>query len=515
MNSNPVRLDVKVSWFCRASATVAALCLPWPGFASTLIQDATLVDGTGAPGRRGSVRIAEGRIVEVGELRPAAGEEVVSGRGLVLSPGFIDAHSHADGLIFDQPEALAAVSQGITTVIVGQDGESPFPMAAFFARLRTNAPAVNLAAYAGHGTLRRKVLGQDVRRPCGPEELAMMSWLLRQELAAGALGVSTGLEYHPGICSDTAELVALARVAADFGGRYVSHIRSEDRRFWEAVDEVLQIGREAGLPVQISHLKLGMRSLWGQSDRLLGTLNRAREQGVLVTADVYPYTYWQSTLTVLFPDRDFTNRAAAEFAVREVAPASGLVLGQFDAEPALVGLSVAEIARRRQRDEATTLMELVQESLAHQRRTGKAGECVIGTSMDERDVEALLCWPHSSICTDGGLIMAHPRHRGAFARVLGRYVRQRHALSLEEAVRKMTWAAAQQAGLTNRGRLQPGWAADLVLFDAAKVTDRATIQQPHLQSEGIVRVWVNGETVFADGRATGRRPGQVLQRRPF
>ncbi len=495
-------------------ARAAALALLWPVavVAATLIRDATLVDGTGAPRREGSVRVAAGRIIEMGELRPEPGEEVVSGHGLVLAPGFIDAHSHVDELILEQPDALAAVSQGITTAIVGQDGESPYPLADFFARLRTQPPAINLAAFAGHGTLRRRVLGREIRRQCREAELAAMSLLLEQELRAGALGLSTGLEYNPGIYSDTAELVALARVAARAGGRYVSHIRSEDRRFWEALQEALEIGRKAKVPVQISHLKLGMCSLWGQSARLLKKLEAARAGGVNVTADVYPYTYWQSTLTVLFPNRDFTNRAAAELALREVAPGAGLVLGQFDAEPGLVGMSIAEIARQRQRDEATTLIELVEESLARQQRTGKAGECVIGHSMSEPDVEALLVWPHATVCTDGGLVMAHPRHRGAFPRVLRRYVRERPVLSLEEAVRKMTWLAAQQAGLTNRGRLQAGWPADLVLFDPATVADQATIQEPHRLSTGIVRVWVNGEIVFADGRSTGRRPGQPLTR---
>jgi len=221
-------------------ARAAALALLWPVavVAATLIRDATLVDGTGAPRREGSVRVAAGRIVEMGELRPEPGEEVVSGHGLVLAPGFIDAHSHVDELILEQPDALAAVSQGITTAIVGQDGESPYPLADFFARLRTQPPAINLAAFAGHGTLRRRVLGREIGRRCREAELAAMSLLLEQELRAGALGLSTGLEYNPGIYSDTAELVALARVAARAGGRYVSHIRSEDRRFWEAISPV-------------------------------------------------------------------------------------------------------------------------------------------------------------------------------------------------------------------------------------------------------------------------------------
>src|SRR5437867_958233 len=284
----------------------------------TLIRNASVLDGTGAAARIADVRLVGDRIEAVGRLTPSPADRLVDARGLTLAPGFIDTHSHHSRGLFDQPDALAAVSQGITTIIVGQDGSSTLPLAALFSRLEREPAAVNVASYVGHGTIRREVLGADFKRHATAEETDRMSAMLRTEMAAGALGLSTGLEYDPGIYSAPDEVVALARVAASFGGRYISHIRSEDRTFWKAVDEVIAIGRDARLPVQISHAKLAMHGLWGQAGKLVDVLDRARWAGVNVTADIYPYAYWQSGITVLFPNRDFANRAEAEFVVNEV-----------------------------------------------------------------------------------------------------------------------------------------------------------------------------------------------------
>ncbi|HVD76712.1 MAG TPA: amidohydrolase family protein, partial [Vicinamibacteria bacterium] len=226
--------------------------------ASILIVNAVVVDGTGAPRRAAAVRVRGDRIAEVGALSPAAGETVVDAKGLVLAPGFIDTHSHGDRGLFEHADALAAVSQGISTIVVGQDGGSPWPLADFFARLDREPVAINVAAYAGHGLLRGKVMGEEFRRPARPDEVARMRELLAQEMKAGALGLSSGLEYDPGIFSARSEVLDLARVAAAAGGRYISHVRSEDRSFWDAIDEIIAIGREAKLPVQVSHMKLAM-----------------------------------------------------------------------------------------------------------------------------------------------------------------------------------------------------------------------------------------------------------------
>jgi len=403
---------------------------------STLIIDARVVDGTGAPARRASVRVVADRITELGELTRRSSERVVDASGLVLAPGFIDTHSHHDRGLFEQLDAKAAVSQGITTIVVGQDGGSDHPLDGFFVRLASSPASVNVASYAGHGTLRRRVMGTDFKRVATPSEVARMVDLLRVDMKAGAIGLSSGLEYDPGIYSDPSELIALAKGVAPFGGRYISHVRSEDRTFWKAIDEAITIGREARIPVQISHLKLAMRSLWGQTGRLVKMLDDARASGVEVTADIYPYTYWQAGMTVLFPSRDFENREAAEFALTEVTSPEGLLIARFAANRSYEGKTLAAVATLRGLDPPRVMMDMIRES------KGDVG--IVATGMDERDVVALTKWPFANICSDGMSTGGHPRGHGAFTRVLGRYVREQGALTLEEAVRKMT--ASQRPG---------------------------------------------------------------------
>jgi N-acyl-D-amino-acid deacylase len=496
---------IALAFSCAACASVPA---------GTTITNVRIVDGTGSPARPGSVRIVGDRIEAVGAVAPAPGDALVDGGGLVLAPGFIDTHSHHDRGLERDPLALAVVSQGVTTIVAGQDGEHPMPLASTLAELEREPPAINVAFYAGHGSLRAAVMGEDFRRPATPAEIEAMARLLGRELAAGALGLSSGLEYDPGIYSERAELVALAKVASAAGGRYISHVRSEDRWFWEAIDEILAIGREARLPVQISHMKLAMTSLWGQSTRLLALLDQARAQGIDVTADAYPYTYWQSTLQVLFPKRDFEDRAEAEKVLREIAPPDGLRLTSFAPEPSYAGKTVAELALLRGEDPASTLMGLIRESLAWSREHPEAEEVesVVGTSMTEEDVAALLAWDHTNVCSDGELDGSHPRGFGAFPRVLARLVRERGTFALETAVAKMSRLAAEHVGLRGRGTIAPGCYADLVLFDPARVNDEATVAEPHRVATGIVEVWVNGRSVWRGGRVTGERPGRVLRR---
>ncbi len=481
--------------------------------ATTVILNATVIDGTGATPRTAAVRIAGDRIVAVGDFEPSFRDALVDAAGLVLAPGFIDTHSHADEHLFEHPDALAAVSQGITTVVVGQDGGAPFPLSDFFGRLDESPAAVNVASYAGFGTLRQHVLMDDFRRPATDAEIERMRVLLRREMGAGALGLGTGLEYDPGIYSSPEEVLALAREAASHGGRYISHVRSEDRWFWEAIDEIIMIGREAGLPVQISHIKLALRKNLGQAARLLEILDGARRAGVEVTADIYPYTYWQSTLTVLFPDRDFENRETAAFALSEITTPEGARLGEYRPNPDYEGMTLKEIAELRGSDPVTTLIELIREAEALRLKTGdESVESVIATSMDEEDVARLMAWPHTNLCTDGELDGSHPRGYGSYPRFLGRYVRERGVVDLPTAVRKASGLAAEHMGIADRGVIRPGAYADLVLFDPDAVLDRATPDDPHALSVGIERVWVNGQPVFADGRVTGRRPGQVIRR---
>ncbi|HUG40505.1 MAG TPA: serine hydrolase [Longimicrobiales bacterium] len=489
-----------------AGACAARSAGPAPGAGTTLIRGALVLDGTGAPGAVADVRIADGRIASTAAGAPVAGEAVIDGAGLVLAPGFIDTHSHHDRGLLDLPDALGAVSQGITTIVVGNDGGSPFPLADFLRRVGEAGVAVNVASYAGHGTIRRQVMGEDFRREATPAEVAGMRRLLKRELDAGALGLSTGLEYDPGIYASTEEVIALARDAAAAGGRYISHVRSEDRALWDAIDEVIRIGREADIPVQVSHMKLAMKSLWGRAGELIARLDRARAEGVDITADVYPYTYWQSTMTVLFPERDFQDREAASFALGELAPPEGMLIARYEPEPAYEGRTLADVARERREDPVTAYLALVQRAVATD-----GGESIIATSMRDDDVARLIRWPHTNISSDGALAGAHPRGFGAFTRVLGSLVRE-GPLSLEEAVHKMTGLSAAHVGLEDRGVLRAGAPADLVLFDPATVTDRATPADPHAPSEGVRIVWVNGEIVYRDGRTTGATPGAILRR---
>jgi len=480
-----------------------------------LIANVVIIDGTGAPGYTGSVRVSGGVIEAAGDLVARPGESVIDGGGQVLAPGFIDTHSHADKQIFEKPGALSAVSQGITTVVVGQDGgvdNRLLPLSAFFQRLEKQPAAINIAAYATHNNIRQEVMGEDFRRPASAAEIERMKTLLERELNAGALGLSTGLEYDPGIHSDTGELIRLARLTARHGGRYISHIRSEDRWFGKAVDEAIEIGRAAGLPVQISHIKLAMKSLWGTAPELLAKLDAAREQGVDITADIYPYEYWQSFMYVLLPDRDISNRREVEFALNELAPPEGMWLSRFDAQPGYVGKSLADIARLREVDPATAFQQLFAESAAWAGDSDEPADRIIATSMTEADIVALLSWPHANVCTDGLLQDQHPRGAGSFTRVLGHYVRELGALPLEKAIHKMTGLSAAHMGIAGRGLIRPGLAADLVLFDPAAVIDNATPQNPSALSSGISRVWVNGETVFANSAASGLHPGVVVRR---
>jgi N-acyl-D-amino-acid deacylase len=331
-------------------------------------------------------------------------------------------------------------------------------------------------------------------------------------MQAGALGLATGLEYDPGIYSDAAEVLALAHEAASGGGRYISHIRSEDRHFWEALEELLEIGRQTRMPVQVSHLKLAMKSLWGSAGELLRLLEDARGEGIDVTADVYPYTFWQSTMTVLFPERDFDNRESAAFALEELAPPDGIWIARFDADPTYVGMTLTEIAELRDTDPVTTYLDLLAEAEAAASDPDNWGESIIATSMDEADIADLIAWPNTNICSDGGLAGHHPRGFGAFTRVLKQYVREEERLSWEQAIHKMTGLAASHMGLQNRGTLQAGAWADLVLLDPDLVSDRATPDDPQAVSSGIEKVWVNGELAWDGGEITGARPGKALRR---
>ncbi len=472
--------------------------------AGVLIRNAMIIDGRGTPARRGDVRIRGDHFIAVGQLTPQPAERVIDARGLALAPGFIDTHSHHDRGLFDVRSAIAMVSQGVTTIVVGQDGGG-MNLATLFARLDSQPVAVNVASYVGHGAIRRAVLGNDFKRRATEAELARMAALVRVDMAAGALGLSSGLEYDPGIYSAPAEVLALAKVAGDAGGRYISHIRSEDRDFWSALNEIITIGRVNRMPVQVSHIKLGMRDLWGQADSVVRVLNRARADGVQITADIYPYLYWQSNLGVFYPKRNFADSTETAFILAHLTAAEDIIFNNVSGHPEYRGKTLAQIATMRGKPAARTMMDLLAEP-------GGSGAGVVAKGMDDRDVATLMQWPFTNICSDGMSSGLHPRGFGSFPKVIGPYVRDRKLFPVEEAVRKMSSLAAGNVGVIKRGLIEPGYFADLVLFDPASVTDHASFETPQALSTGIHTVWVNGEIVFDSGKPTGRYSGRALRR---
>ncbi|MCW5942653.1 MAG: D-aminoacylase [Fimbriimonadaceae bacterium] len=460
--------------------------------ASILIQGGTIVDGSGKPGFVGDLRIEGERIAAVGRLKPRPSEPVMDARGLVVAPGFLDAHSHADGGAIEHPDATSQVRQGITTAIVGQDGGWSGPVAEHLARLRAASPALRFAAFTGHGGLRSRVMGEDYKRKATLAEIAKMKALLEADMRAGSLGLSSGLEYDPGYYGDTDELVALAKVAAKYGGRYISHVRDEGNRALESFRELIEIARRAKLPAQISHIKLATFPVWGKAHEVLAMIERARRDGLDITADVYPYLYWQSTITALSTSREWEAPETWRRALAEVGGPDNVLLSSYTHEPGWVGKTVGAIARETGREP----VELVREIVRKTRGPGGSGtESVVVTAMREDDLEAFLRHPMVMFCSDGSIGGSHPRGAGSFPRILGRYVRERRVLSLEEAIRKMTSFPARRFGLRDRGLLKAGLLADVVLFDPAVVGDRATPGDPRALSVGIARVFVGGREV--------------------
>mgnify|MGYP001987239940 FL=1 len=476
------------------------------GNVGLLIKNVNIIDGNGSERYLADVRIKKKRIEEIGQLERKNDEIIFQGNGLILSPGFIDTHSHADGDILSHPDALAAISQGITTVIIGQDGFSPYPLENFIKNIEELGVTINVGSYVGHNTIRYEILKENFQRTANENEVVLMSNMLKNELSSGAIGLSTGLEYDPGIYSNRSEVITLAQVTADAGGRYISHIRSEDRWFEDAIDEIIEIGRSTKMPVQISHFKLAQKNLWYQAARILKKLDQAVKEGVNITADLYPYEYWQSNMMVLLPERDPTDRNAVAFVLDQIAPPEGIWLTRFDPEPNYVGKTIVEIAKERKTDSITTFMQLAQESQLMK----EGSDMIIGTSMVEDDIRTLLLWEHTNVCSDGGLVDLHPRGMGSFTKILGKYVREEGLMNLEMAIRKMTGLAADHMGFTDRGYIQIGQMADLVLFDPNIVIDNATPESPDAISDGIFSVWVAGEQVLSNGAVTKARPGKFV-----
>jgi N-acyl-D-amino-acid deacylase len=497
------RIMIRRFAFLLLMAGTAIAAQPAP--AGLLIRNGVLVDGSGGPERTLDVRVAGDLIVEVGaSLTPRAGERVIDAAGRVVAPGFIDTHSHADRGLDEMPDAASQVRQGITTAVVGQDGGGDLPISEFLDGIDRLKPSINYATAVGHGTVRGLVMGADFKRAATPAEIETMKALVARGMKDGALGLSSGLEYDPGFYAKPEELVELAKVAATHGGYYTSHVRDEENEVFAAWSEAIDVGRKAGLPVLISHAKMASKPVWGKSAQALKLLEDANRTGVRVRADWYPYTYWQSSMYVLIPDRDFENRKKWEVGLEEIGGPQNVLVTGYRPNTAWQGKTVAEIAQAEGKDAVTMIVEMM--------RASGNSIGIIGTSMDEADLTRLAAHPLTFICSDGGLSGRHPRGYGAFPRVLATYVREQKALDLRRAINKMTAAPAAYLGLAGRGRIAPQQKADIVVFDPVTVQDRGTKSDPAQPPVGIHYVIVNGQVVLDEGKMTDARPGRAIRR---
>jgi N-acyl-D-amino-acid deacylase len=519
-----------------------------------LIKGGTVIDGSGAPPRPADVAIEGDRVRAVERLSDAGAGQVIDATGLAVAPGFIDMHSHADFVLPGLPTADSKVYQGFTLEVVGNCGASLAPLTplrrqdvidtaltvpplrwdwtsfgSYLDRLREAGTSLNVAALVGHGTVRIVAMGTGDARP-DAAELQAMQGEVRRAMEEGAVGLSTGLIYPPGVIADTEEIVALARTAAEAGGFYASHVRGEGDTLLAAISEAIEVGRRAGLPVQISHLKASGRANWPKMAEAITLIERARATGLDVTADMYPYPAGSTGLTALLPTwahaggRDALvarlSDPAGRARIREALDGAGLaadagwhsiMISGCPAAPRYEGRTIADIAAERHQPESEAVIDILREV--------EAGADMILFMMSEDNVALGLRQPWVMIGSDGegratdgpyATGKPHPRNYGTCPRFLGHYVRERGLVALEEAIRKMTSLPAAKLRLRDRGVLRPGALADVVVFDPATVSDTATFTDPHRYPRGIPWVLVNGRPVVAEGRHTGSRPGRVL-----
>jgi len=495
-----------------------------------LITNARVVDGTGNPWFRAEVAIKDGYIVRIGRKLTGRATTVVDARGHILAPGFIDVHAHVED-IFRYPEAENFIRMGVTTLVTGNCGSSVTDVGAFLGGYKETPLTVNLATLIAHGSVRAAVMNYANREPTS-EELAEMKRLVAKAMDDGAVGLSTGLIYVPGSFAKTDEIIALAEVVAAAGGLYVTHIRNEGNGVLEAVAEAIAIGERAGLPVNISHLKVATPRLWGQANRVLELIRAARARGLEVTADQYAYTASSTSLESLLPDwvlaggreaalhrlSEATLRAKVKQELKASLKAKTYsdfryaVVAFYGANADYNGKNLVEVTRLAQ---GTESLDAQVEQILVMYERGGAG--MIYHTMREDDVVTIMREPFTMVASDAGvrklgLGVPHPRGYGNNARVLGRFVRELGVLRLEDAVRKMTSLPAQTFRLGRRGLIQEGFVADLVLFDDQTIRDNATYDDPHHFPTGIQAVFVRGVAVLQDGKLTGARPGQAIRR---
>lgn len=489
-----------------------------------------IIDGTGNGWFYGDVGVKGGKIVAVGKFPHGLADTVIDVKGLTIAPGFIDVHTHIEKNDLAVPTADNFIFDGVTSVVTGNCGSSEIDIPRYFFQLDSVKTSINVATLIGHNDVRHAVMGDARRDPTG-EEQRQMETLVEEAMKSGAVGFSTGLIYIPGTYSKTPEIIGLAKAAAKYNGVYASHIRSEGDMVSDAIEEAINIGRQAHIPVEISHFKVTYKPNWGRSRHTLEQLDRARREGVDVTIDQYPYVATSTTLNTLLPTWIFSGGADSldarlkDGATRKKIKAEMLrtlkkkklkdyayaVVARYGADTTLNGKNISEINRlkgRREKagEEAETILEMVENGSAQ----------MVLFSMSEEDIQRIMQYPFSMFASDAGIAVygrdvPHPRTYGTNARILGNYVRSLKVIRLEEAIRRMTSLPAQKFQLRDRGLIREGMAADLVVFDEQTVSDRSTFAAPHAYSTGFAYVIVNGTTTMAHGRHTGARSGLVLK----
>lgn len=494
-----------------------------------LIMNGKIVDGTGNSWYYGDVGVKNGRISSIGRLDDIPARKVINARDLIVSPGFIDVHAHIESGIFERPIAENFIHDGVTTVITGNCGGSHEDLARFFMRIDSMRTSINIASLVGHNTVRRLAMGLDDRQAT-PDEQQRMEMLVEKAMNDGAVGLSTGLIYLPGMYSNTEEVVGLAKVVSRLGGVYASHIRNEENKVIDAINEAINIGKAANLPVQISHFKVSGRANWGRSRETLLLIEQAREQGYDVTIDQYPYTASSTNLGIRLPDwalaggNDSLKKRIADPVQHKKIIADMLAMqkrykykdysfafvAMHRADTTLNGRNISEInklkgRKSKMKEEAETILDLMV----------AGGAQMVYHSMNEDDVRFFMKYPFNMIAADAGVSsgtgMPHPRGYGTNARVLGKYVREEKIIRLEEAIRRMTSLPAQKFNLRDRGLLKEGMAADIVIFNEQEIKDKATFENPHQFSSGVKFIIVNGQLVLQNGMHLGVRSGVCLK----
>lgn len=497
--------------------------------ADILIINGKIIDGTGNSWYNGNIAIKDGKILKISRDASISANKVIDAKGMIVAPGFIDVHTHLEGDEIRDPKATSFILDGVTTCVTGNCGSSNVDIKKYLHWTDSLKLSINVASLIGHNDVRKAVMGR-ANRDATPEEMGRMKKIVEDAMKGGAVGLSTGLIYIPGTYTKTYEIIELAKVASAYKGVYASHMRDEGDSVTQAIEEALTIGREAGLPVQISHFKLSGQQNWGRSNETLGMVKNARANGLDVTIDQYPYTASSTSISTLIPDeiladgqdsikarlsrpevrKEVISSMLARLKKRKLKHFSYAVVAYHAADTTYNGKSIEEIntmkgRKHKAKEEALTVIDIMI----------NGGASAVFHGMGEEDVKQIMRYPFNMFASDATIRilnagMPHPRGYGTNARVLGKYVREEKVITLEDAIRRMTSLPAQKFQLNDRGLLKEGFAADIVIFDEKVVTDVATFAKPHAYSKGFHFVIVNGVLTVENEKHLGVRAGRSL-----